>query len=172
MGAAAPVLMATAAVVAAVGAVRQGNAQAAAYRYQRDIAKQNATIARQQAASDVGDIRRAGRKALGGIRAAYGASGVTMEGSPTDVYEASASQVELDALRRSYSGELEAMGFKQEAAGYDMAATSARQAGYFSGATNLLLAGAKGKEAGLFSRKVGTPISTQATSDMLPTRIR
>lgn len=161
MSAAAPVLMVTAAAVAAVGAIRQGNAQAAAYRYQRDIAKQNATISRQQAASDVGDIRRAGRKALGGIRAAYGASGVTLEGSPMDVLEASASQVELDVLRRSYAGELEAMGFKQEAAGYGMAATSARQAGYFQGASNLLLAGAKGQEAGLFSKKAGTPVKVQ-----------
>jgi hypothetical protein len=161
MGAAAPVLMATAAAISAVGAIRQGQAQSAAYRYQRDLARQNATIAQQQAASDVTDIRRAGAKALGGIRAAYGASGVTLEGTPMDVLEASTAQVELDALRRSYAGELEAMGFKQQAAGYEMAAKTARQAGYISGASNLLLSGAQAQKAGLFSRKVGTPVKVE-----------
>lgn len=107
-----PVAMAA---VAAIGAVNQGNAAAGAAKYNATMAKANASAARYQAAEEEKRLRVASRKQIGAMRAAYGASGVAMTGSPLDVLEESAYTAELDALNIRHAGELRALGLNAEA---------------------------------------------------------
>lgn len=156
-------LIASAAMQVA-GSFQQAQAAKAAGRYNAEVAYRNAAIARASAASDQGDMGRQQARVLGAIRAGYGASGVTMEGSPMDVFQSSAAESELDILRRGYQGELEAMGFNAQAKAELMSAKSQAQGAYLQGASNLLMAGAQGQQAGLFSSKTGTPLSLSSSS--------
>lgn len=130
-------------LVSAMGAIQQGNAAAAAADYNARLAEQNATIATQQAAEKERQQRILARKQIGSARAAYGASGVTMEGSPLDVLEESAYNSELDALTLRYGGQIESMGLRNQAALERMQGKSAKTAGYMNAGSSLLLGGAK-----------------------------
>ena len=90
------------------------NADAAAYEAQveernRQIADRNARMALDQAEVDKESARRQGRRQLGAIRAAYGASGFELAGSPLDVLEDSAAELALDQEKILYEGRLEAL---------------------------------------------------------------
>lgn len=98
-------------------AIKGGNAAAASAQYDANQAIQNAITARRQADVEALKIRRQGERVLGDMRAAYGASGVDGgQGTPLDVLQDSAAQVELDALTAKYNGELQALGFQRTAA--------------------------------------------------------
>lgn len=105
------VLTAVSGVVSAVGAIQSANAQAAAAEYNAKIHARNAIIADQdraasvkQAAVDAEDKRRDNRRTLATIRASYGGSGLEMAGSPLDVLEDSAVELETGAQRIEYEG--------------------------------------------------------------------
>lgn len=107
-------LSAGSAVVGAAGAIRQGNAEAASAEYNAQINERNAIVADQnrkisleQARVDVEDKRRENRRNLSSIRAAYGASGLDLAGSPLDVLEDTAIEMELDASRIDYEGRMD-----------------------------------------------------------------
>lgn len=72
------------------------------------------------------------------MRAAYGASGVSLEGSPLDVLENSAAEAELDALTIRYKGKVGAMGSESEAATQRARASNAKTEGYYNAGTALL----------------------------------
>jgi len=74
------------------------------------------------------------RKRIGLMRANYGASGVSIEGSPLDVLEESAANAELDRLTILHGGSVEAGRYR--------AAGKAAFAQGISGAANDLLGGA------------------------------
>lgn len=105
------VLTAVSGAVSAVGAIQQGNAAQAAANYNAKVHERNAIIADQdrrasvkQAQVDAEDKRRDNRRTLSTLRAAYGGSGLEMAGSPLDVLEDSALELELDASRIEYEG--------------------------------------------------------------------
>lgn len=75
--------------------IEQGN-------FAEDMAKRNATLARQQGRVAEADFRRQARRRLGAARAAYGASGVDMTGSPLDVLGDEAAFAEQQALLIRY----------------------------------------------------------------------
>lgn len=81
---------------------------AAGAEYNARIQRENAKIARQQAAAEAERIQMMSRKVQGAARAAYGASGVALEGSPMEVLRDSAIEAELDVLTAKYQGELSA----------------------------------------------------------------
>lgn len=147
------VLLAASAAISAVGSIRQAQATAAAANYNAQVADRNATVARQQAAADEVRQRSVNSRRLGSIRAAYGASGVTMEGTPLEVLEDSAAQAELDALTIRYKGELAAIGANDEATLQRSRAKNARAEGNISAAGTLLRAGASYYSSG----GAGTP---------------
>lgn len=129
--------------VQAVSMIKQGQDASNAAAFNADRAQKNAVISRQQAGEDARSFRIFARKQLGDIRSAYGASGVTMEGSPQDVIENGAANAELDALKIIHGGEIKAQGFQSDATLDSAMARSSGQSGYLSAAGTLLSSGAK-----------------------------
>lgn len=107
---------AQAALLQGQAASYQAQAATAAAGYNAELMEQNARISREQAAADVKQMRRDNIRQLGDTRAAWGASGLTMEGTPLTMLEDLAAEQEMDVQRRVYIGELEARGFFNNAA--------------------------------------------------------
>lgn len=152
MGAVVAITMAASAGMQAIGSIASAKAQSQAAEFNRSISLQNAEITRQQTAADVVSLRKKQYQQLGAIRAAVGASGVTTEGSPLDVLEASVSEAELDVQRTKYAGELRARGYTNDAALYEMEGKTARISGQLNAASNLLMG------AGQYGYYSGTPV--------------
>jgi hypothetical protein len=75
--------------------------------------------------------------------AGYGASGVTMEGSPMDVLEASAATAELDRQNILYGGGLRTQGYQSTAGLELMRGQNAETGSYLSAGSSLLSGAAK-----------------------------
>lgn len=129
------------AVLNAVGTFQQGRARADASEFNAQIAEQNAALARQQGAENADRTRREGRRRAGAIRAAFGASGVSLEGSPIDVLTDQAVENELDALTAENQGLLQSTAF-QNTASLDRANARNSRTGAIIGAGASLLSGA------------------------------
>lgn len=106
-------------------------------------AERNAAIARDQALADSEAQQRHARQVIGGMRANYGASGVTLEGSAMDVLESSAALAELDRQNILYDGELRAMGYQSTAVRDRDAARAGELRGYTTAASRFLTGAAK-----------------------------
>jgi len=137
----------------AVGGVRQGAAAAGAAKYQAQVARNNATIAQQNAeyssqagetAAQAQDLKA--RSALGSIRAAQSASGLSVA-SPSlqDVYEGSAQVYRLDTANIVQNAALRARGYQAQGAEYlaeadlqDRKASDSQSAGLLSAGGSLL----------------------------------
>lgn len=151
------------ALSSAGAASAQAEAAANAAQYKQSVARRNQQIAEQkrqlalqQARIDAEDKRRENRRKLSEIRASYGASGIDLAGSPLDVLEDSALELELDARRiqhagqvKGYEGALQILGLQDEAtlAGIERQsalsrAKSATRAGYISAVGGLVRGGA------------------------------
>lgn len=143
MAAAIPFLQIAGTVMSVVGALSQGQASADASNYNRAINERNATVATQQAAADEARQRRENLLRAGNLRAGYGASGVTVDGSPLDVLEMAATNGELDAQSIRYKGNLRAMGYNDTATLDGMAADNAKTSSYYKASSELLAGGAK-----------------------------
>lgn len=100
-------------------------------KFNADVAARNAQMASQQASDEATMQQMSAAQSLGAARAAYGASGVTMEGSPTAVLAHSASMAELDKQSLIYKGRLRSQGLNAEAAADRQAATAALVGGVF-----------------------------------------
>lgn len=108
-------LMIAGGVMSAIGNVREANAQADAAEYQ---AKRDEELAWQtkQAYADEEERERANNlQTLASVRAQYGASGVTMEGSPTDFMEFQSAVAEENALKIRHEGLLKAKQYSDNA---------------------------------------------------------
>lgn len=124
--------------VSVAGALSQANVAQATGEYNAAMAEENAVLARSQAAEQETRYRTAARKQLGAMRAAYGKSGVTMEGSPMDVLTESAYTAELDALTIREGGRAKAAAYESEAAISRLQGKTQQQGGYYSAAAELL----------------------------------
>lgn len=133
-------------VVSVFGAIQQGQQASDAAEYDAKVAERNATIARQQAAADADAQQRDARRRIGAARAAYGAAGVDVEGSPLDALEESAANAELDRQNILYRGRLREIGYQDDAAQSTYNAGQAESAGYMK-AGSALLAGASSTAA-------------------------
>lgn len=127
-----------AAAAAAFGSIQQGSAARQVGQYNAKVAKRAAAVARDQAAAAMIRQDKLARKARGAIRAAYGAAGVSVEGSPLDVLAESAANAELDRLTIKYRGELQAQGFEADGALSLFEGRSAQTASYFKAAGSIL----------------------------------
>lgn len=141
MAAAGPIMMAGGAGVQMVSALQKAQAESTAARYNAETAEQNAKQAQDKAREDERQFRQQTKKQLGTMRANYGASGVTMEGSPLDVLESSAANAELDALKIRQTGEAKANAFRGEARLERFKGDYALKAGKLSAASALLSGG-------------------------------
>lgn len=130
-------LVAGGAALGAVSAIRSGNAEYQAQQYNAQMAEQNAALAESQAAEEERRQRVLAKKQLGDIRASYGASGITQEGSPTEILEESAANAELDALMIRHGGQVRASQYRNQAALSRFMGKEARIGGYLSAAGSL-----------------------------------
>jgi len=144
------------AVMGAVGSMQKGAAESGAAKYQAQVARNNAQIAQQNAeyASQVGETTAQAqdlkaRSALGSIRAAQSASGLSLA-SPSlqDAYESSAQVYRLDTANIVQNAALRARAYEAQGTEYlaeadlqDRKASDSQSAGYL-GAAGSLLSGA------------------------------
>ncbi|TQV80770.1 hypothetical protein [Denitrobaculum tricleocarpae] len=135
------------AAVGALGAIQEARASSAASEFNAKIADNNAIIAEQNAAADETRQRRAAGRQAAASRAAIGAAGVTLEGSPMEVLEDQALEAELDALNIRYGGRLQASNYRSQAQLDRSAARSARTQGFLSAGSTLLRGAAQFGEA-------------------------
>jgi hypothetical protein len=150
MGAAAPLLLLAGTGVQVVGQMRQAAAAENAATWNAFQAKQNADLSIKQSAEDERSFRIATRKQLGGMRASYGASGVSIDASSLDVLEESAATAEMDALRIRHGGQVKAQGFANDSSLYRMQGQASKEQGYISAAGTLIGGAAKSYEKGYF----------------------
>ena len=135
---------AAASTVAAIGAIRQGQAASNAANFNAAMALQNKDIAEGQSiAASEAQQRDAARK-IGAATAAYGASGVQMaDGSPADVLSESARNATLDNLTLKHNYKLKGMGLQAQASLDSANAENSRTASYFNAAGSMLQGGSK-----------------------------
>jgi len=131
------------AVIGAVGTLQAGNAASASASYNAQVADRDVAVADQNRKSVLeqtriaaDDKRRDNRRVLSSIRAQYGASGLSMAGSPLDVLQDTAVEQELDVRRTEYEGRvrgregaLQMLGLQEEGVLSRMEAKNARRAG-------------------------------------------
>lgn len=139
-------LTAASGAIGAYGAYASGQAASAAASYnarlqERDayVAEQNRQAVIEQTRIAAEDSRRDNRRELASIRAAYGASGLDLAGSPLDVLQDTATEQELDTRRVEYEGStraregaLQILGLREGANLSRMEGRNARRAGTLS----------------------------------------
>lgn len=123
-------LSAAAAVTSAIGAVRQGQATAAAQDYNAKIAQQNALQAKLQGEAADAALARDQQRRAGAAVAAFGAAGVDVgSGSPVDVLGDMARNATLDRLTQKYNYRLRGLGYSDQAALDQAGASNASTSG-------------------------------------------
>lgn len=141
--------------VSAMGAMQAANAQAAAANRDAAIAERNKVVAdqdRKQAIETARiaaeDRRRANRRQLATIKAAYGSSGFDMAGSPLDILADTSEEMTLDERRVEYEGTvrnregaLQMLYLQEDADQSRMAAKNYKRAGVINATTSLLNSG-------------------------------
>lgn len=151
-------LMVGSTVVGAIGAKKQGDAQAAQARIEAQVARENAELvdlkvkdAIYRGARSERDVRRAGDQAIGSQRAATGANNLDLNfGSPLDmVYETMRLVGEdTETVKRNTASEVADLGqekknYLAQAQGASAAATSYRAAGTMNAFGTVLSGGAE-----------------------------
>lgn len=116
-------------IVGAAGAQEQAAATAASGRFnaqmldyraelydlQSNILKRNRAMALMQAGEAARDKGKVLAATMGSVRAAYGANGLSIEGSPLDVLEATAREGQLDISKELYKGDVAATALTDQA---------------------------------------------------------
>lgn len=125
-------------LVSAVGSIAQASAQAASAKYNAKVAERNKRAVTAQTINEVEDQRLRNRRTMGSIRAAYGANGFEMAGSPLDVISDTAVEQELDVAKIKYQGAMKAEGYSEQATLFKMEAKADTTAGFFGAASGLL----------------------------------
>jgi hypothetical protein len=126
----------------AVGSMQQGNAAKKQANAQAQQDEYQAAIARDAAAMDARNIRRAGRFQRGETLASIAASGVKIgEGSALDAERYVMETSETDAAIAILGGERQGQAFEQQAAQTRAQGRSAQRAGWLNAGTSLLSAG-------------------------------
>jgi hypothetical protein len=139
----APILQAAGTGMEVAGILQQGLAEEKASEYNAKNAENNAKLAREQGYEEERRQRIQSRKQLGDMRASYGASGVTMEGSAMDVLGESAAMAELDAQTIRQAGEAKAAAFESDARYERFKGHQAKTASRFAATTTILKGASK-----------------------------
>lgn len=124
--------------LAVAGTLSAAQAQAEALRYSAAVGQAEAQQARISGEFEAAQLREQARMNLARSRAAAGASGVMLEGSPLEALAYSATQYELDALAALYGAETIARGREAGSALARFQAGRTQLAGYVGAGTQLL----------------------------------
>jgi len=98
-------------VLMAAGTIIKGVQDKNAANYNADVAQGEQKVSINQANSQEGLVRRAGREALGRQAAAFGGAGVGYGGSSETSLDQSAVNQEFDALNTRYKGAITGYGY-------------------------------------------------------------
>lgn len=143
-------------LISAYGAIRSGQAQSAAAKYNSQVAQQNAQATQQQGEAAAEQQRQDAMRKLGLMQANYGASGVDPgSGSPMDVFADSVQKSTLDNLTTKYNYQMRALGYQNSATLDSYQSDQASTAGYLN-ATGTLLGGAA--KTYRYAAGSGTPV--------------
>lgn len=104
-----------------------------AAKFNEKVANQNKVISAQQTASAVDAQKRDNIRRMGAARAARGASGITIEGSPLDIFEENAYNSEMDILNIKYNGALQDRKYTNDATQYKKEQKTAMLQGIIGG---------------------------------------
>jgi hypothetical protein len=137
------VLTGLSAAVGALGAISSGRQQAAANRYNAQVAEQNAERAVLTSEAEAAREGDRNRRRLATSANAFGASGLDMTGTPLDVMADLASEAALDEQIIRWRGRTQAARFQSQAAQDRAAAQRATTAGFGQAGATLLTAGAR-----------------------------
>ena len=118
--------------VGVVGAVSAGESAKHAADYNAAVDKQRMDVAAQQGAANEDATRRRGDLALGREAAAMADAGTGLDGSNADVYQQSATAVELDALNERYKGKMGVIGAQDQLQLDNLSASAAERGGWFN----------------------------------------
>jgi hypothetical protein len=144
-------LMAGIGAMGAMGELQKGQSAKEAADYNAAVSRQRAATERDAAAAEMSDFfRKESRSRASGI-AARGGSGVTMEGSPLMVDEATVREIALGASRIRHGGEVRGTRLEQEANLDEMRGKHAKDASYLAAGKSMLTAGGKMYGGGGFS---------------------
>jgi len=156
--AALPYLQAIGTVMSVVGALNSSRSEASASNYNAQVSEQNAATARAQGTADATQQARNNYLRISGIRAGYGASGVSSaEGSPLDILASSVEQAKLDEQNILYNAELRATGYDNNATLDRSRASSSSSGGLYKAASAGLVGGTKAYD---MFRGTGSTIKT------------
>lgn len=143
--------------VKASGEASAGRKAKKAFNLNAQIATENAELAREAAIDDVLSLKRTAYKTEGGIRASYGAAGVSASsGSVMDVLADTVTQAALDQNRRKYQGELEARDFMNQARTGQASGKAAYTGAMYSAAGSVLSGVGSFASQGGFTSKLYT----------------
>jgi hypothetical protein len=143
------IIMGVVAAMGAVASMQQGEQEAKANEFNARIQEQNAAAALDEGAAEEARRRRLGKLALAEDRANVGASGLLAEGSPLDLQESNAAQLEIYALQAKREAQLRARGFTVQSQLDTYSAGVSRTRGKMGAAQALLGGAAKGASYGM-----------------------
>lgn len=126
------------AAVSTAGAIYSGEQQRKAASQNADIQMADAQAAEQKANYDATLHQESVRRLVSAQRAAYGKSGVTMEGSPLLTIEDTIEQGGLDTLAIRYGGDIAAARSRSAANLSRMQGSAAKTSSYFQAGSTLL----------------------------------
>ncbi len=142
-----PQVLTTAGVGLRLGAQVGGAfAQRRVANFQAEVARQNARAEVQASAAEETRLRREQRRRIGATRAAFGAAGVTLAGTPLEVLSEQALIAEEDALLVRFGGQVRAREERARGALFAAAGQQAFVGGLFEAGATLL----GGFESGAF----------------------
>ena len=110
-----PALGIIGAVVSAAGSLMSGMMQAQSYKAQAKVQERQADIERQKGDFEAQRERERFRRVSGRQRASYLSSGVSLDGSPTDVIVDSAMENEIDVAAIRYGANIREDNFRSSA---------------------------------------------------------
>lgn len=125
-------------VLSAAGSVMQGNTAAEMGKLQNMAYQQQAKSVETASAFEQLQARRKQELAAANARAQVGASGVALEGSPTEVLIENAGQGELDIQAIQFGSKVKSNQLLTQGALAEYSGGKAQQAGYIAGAATLL----------------------------------
>ena len=139
-------------IVSVAGSVAGGVQGYQMAQYNAKVAQRQAQAAKMQAQFEEDRLRDKAARTMGSARAAYGKSGVLMEGSPLDVMAQSATDAEMDALALRWGGNLRANNYRAQARMDESEGNAALWGGFARAGTSLLTGASKwGGKTGLAS---------------------
>lgn len=122
-------LMAIAGVVSAVGTIASASAQAAGEEARARYAQRQSVLEREKGAYEAERLERSNDRKLASMRGQYLSSGISLEGSPSDVIADSATEASLDEQAIKFGAQVRADNYVFESRLAQQNARAARTGG-------------------------------------------